>query len=116
MPYDKIVETIHALKPKDAEDMTQRCPIGRRCMMCIPFIEKYIKESRMSTIRFKEPQELVISVRTQFGVMSTSFKTSSETSYTAQVDVYGEFADILFTFDDGEFAAYAVPVDSFTVE
>lgn len=69
----------------------------------------------MSLIVFKEPQELVISANTQVGIKSITLKVSENNAYNVEVDTYGEFSDITFSYEKGMFVAYAVPTESFTI-
>ncbi len=115
VPYDSIICRIRETNPANINDFLKTYDIGKGCMRCLPFIDAYIKESRVSIIKFKEPQELVISANTQIGVRSITLNIASENSYSVEIDSYGEFADITFTYEKGMFVAYAVPTDLFTI-
>jgi bacterioferritin-associated ferredoxin len=44
MPYGKIIENINKVCPKTVDEFTSKCDVCKRCRMCLPYIEKYIKE------------------------------------------------------------------------
>jgi bacterioferritin-associated ferredoxin len=46
IPYDEIIEMIKEHNPNNVKDIQKICPLGKRCGMCVPYVNRYIKESK----------------------------------------------------------------------
>lgn len=69
----------------------------------------------MTVLIFKDPQEVVVSADTHVGLRSTSLSIPNNFTCAAELDVYGDFADIVFYYDGRKIHAYAVPLECFEI-
>lgn len=117
MPYDKLIENIKKLQPKNASDFSYKCLAGSACGMCIPYIERYIKENSMNTVCFKENQNLVFTVHNEHGKQSADMEWKAGVKYSiSSIENHGEYSDIVIDLDGSPIYLYLVPNDTFTVE
>lgn len=115
MPYDKLIENIKKIEPKDASDFSHKCLAGSACGMCVPYIEKYIKECKMKTIEFYENQDIVVSTNSQIGEKSIVFPVITGKTYHVTLEPQGEhYTDITFG-EEFPVVAFLVPNETFKV-
>lgn len=69
----------------------------------------------MTVIIFKEPQEIVVSADTHIGLRSVALSIPKNFTCAAELEVYGDFADIVFHYEGRQIHAYAVPLECFEI-
>lgn len=69
----------------------------------------------MTAIIFKDPQEIVVSADTHIGLRSAELSIPKNFTCSAELDIYGEFADIILDYDGRKIHAYAVPLECFEI-
>ena len=116
MPYNKLIENIKKLRPQNASEFSRKCLAGSACGMCVPYIEKYIKESNMKTVCFKETQNLVFTVHNELGKQTAVMEWKAGVKYQAlSVEDHGEYSDIVIDLGGSPIYLYLIPNESFEV-